>query len=129
MQERVTLGERMQQRHPVAIHRGRQPNMEVQVEWHCDLLGEVSAECASLRVRVTDEFGLIPAQRDGVVTMPGARRPQRSLSRNLFRQLLRVGDVSYTAINMDPNEQLSVELEPRAHRGTAPGAGRAPSDR
>ena len=85
MQQRVALGERVYLRHTVAVHRRWQPDIEVQVEWRCDLLGEVSAKRAPLGVCVTDEFGLIPAESDRVVAMPGAGRPQGSLSRNPFR--------------------------------------------
>ena len=73
-------------RYAVAIHRRRQSDVEVQVKRPRDFLGEVPAQCASLWVDVADEFGLVPTKRDGVVAMPGARRPSRRLRRDLRRQ-------------------------------------------
>ena len=86
VQHHLPLGEHVQPRHTVAIDRIRQPDVEIQIERRRDLVGEVSAERAPLRIHTTDEFGLIPTERDGVVAMPGAGHPGGHLRRDFRRQ-------------------------------------------
>ena len=85
----------VQVRYPVARHRIRQSDMQIQPQRPGNLVGEEAAQGPAGRVGATDELGFVPAQRDRVVAVPGARRPRRLLGREHRRKPRRVGDIPH----------------------------------
>ena len=65
----------------VAVNGGRQTDVDIECKRTGDLVGQISAQRASCRVGSPDEFGLIPANRDGVIAVARARRPRGFLAR------------------------------------------------
>src|ERR1700721_653971 len=55
--------------------------MQIQPERACDFVGEEAAQGPPGRIGAADEFGFVPAQRDRVVAVAGARWPRRLLRR------------------------------------------------
>ena len=51
------------------------PMWKSKSERPCDLVGEEPAERAARGIDLTDEFGLVPAERDSVVAVPRAGQP------------------------------------------------------
>ena len=80
----------MQVRHAVAIHRGGQADVEIQSKGCGHLIGEELAKGTPGRVGVADQFGFVPAQRDGVIAMSTTGGPGGRLGREHRRELGRV---------------------------------------
>ena len=65
----------------VTFNSCRQADVDIESHRAGDLLGQVSAQRAASRVGSADEFGLVPADGDGVVAVAGARPPRGLLAR------------------------------------------------